>query len=307
MSDSSNTQPLEELPTRLSPRPHAATFGAPSEETVSIDWPCRHCGYNLRTLPILGICPECGRSVRKTVDNLLVRADPAWLYTVRLGASVLAWVPSMVGAACIASGLIGVAAGPQVLVLALVAFVAILAAGVAWGVGLFALAKPEPPKGTAVNLPQASAVFVIGAFAIGSALVLHDIWLGLALMWAGAWVPLIVGPSIIRRLARRDGDERVEKHALNTLQIAVTSVVSTLLALALRLALPLFPIPFDCVPSIAMFVCMGLSILTHFAGFVYGVWLMFRAARMLSGVIEIAEKLRASDAPSVGETDSPER
>lgn len=42
-----------------------------SAERVRDDLPCGACGYNLRTLPAVGVCPECGAPV----FNSLIRAD----------------------------------------------------------------------------------------------------------------------------------------------------------------------------------------------------------------------------------------
>lgn len=37
-----------------------------TDRDVSVDWPCVQCGYNLRSLPAIGNCPECGSSVRQS-------------------------------------------------------------------------------------------------------------------------------------------------------------------------------------------------------------------------------------------------
>jgi uncharacterized repeat protein (TIGR04138 family) len=39
-----------------------------AELIISCDLPCVACGYNLRTLPIEGLCPECGQPVLKTLQ-----------------------------------------------------------------------------------------------------------------------------------------------------------------------------------------------------------------------------------------------
>src|ERR1700733_1253483 len=53
----------------------------PPPEWVMKDLPCRSCGYNLRTLSIDGICPECATPVRVSMrGDLLREADPIWLW-----------------------------------------------------------------------------------------------------------------------------------------------------------------------------------------------------------------------------------
>ena len=44
--------------------------------TVNEDLFCIGCEYNLRTQPLDAACPECGRSVRETLDFRAWRAAP---------------------------------------------------------------------------------------------------------------------------------------------------------------------------------------------------------------------------------------
>ncbi|HTW95878.1 MAG TPA: hypothetical protein VMD30_13830 [Tepidisphaeraceae bacterium] len=47
---------------------------------VTGDTPCRRCQYNLRTLAVDGVCPECGTPVALSVrGDLLQYSDPMWL------------------------------------------------------------------------------------------------------------------------------------------------------------------------------------------------------------------------------------
>lgn len=58
----------------------------PSTMTVADDVPCGSCGYNLRTLPFAGRCPECGAPIR---DFMSIRdfrfSSVPWLRRVRRG------------------------------------------------------------------------------------------------------------------------------------------------------------------------------------------------------------------------------
>lgn len=57
------------------------------------DLPCVGCGYNLRTLPHSGICPECGRPVSDSTRKGVLVAPREVLLTIRMGAKVLALLP----------------------------------------------------------------------------------------------------------------------------------------------------------------------------------------------------------------------
>lgn len=57
---------------------------------LQTDLPCVGCGYNLRTLPVAGRCPECGGEVGRSTAALgrrwaLARADRQWLAGLRDG------------------------------------------------------------------------------------------------------------------------------------------------------------------------------------------------------------------------------
>ncbi len=57
------------------------------------DHPCVGCGYNLRTLPHAGKCPECGRAVGDSTRKGVLIAPREVLLTIRTGAKVLALLP----------------------------------------------------------------------------------------------------------------------------------------------------------------------------------------------------------------------
>lgn len=60
------------------------------EGVVAGDAPCRRCGYNLRTLPVAGVCPECAWPVAESVRSEKLRfADVRWLRQVRWGVRLL--------------------------------------------------------------------------------------------------------------------------------------------------------------------------------------------------------------------------
>ena len=53
---------------------------------VTADTPCRKCQYNLRSLRLVGRCPECGTPVGLSIKgDFLCYSDPDWLQSLRLG------------------------------------------------------------------------------------------------------------------------------------------------------------------------------------------------------------------------------
>ncbi|MFQ5806454.1 MAG: hypothetical protein ACE5I3_08390 [Phycisphaerae bacterium] len=57
---------------------------------VAVDLPCGKCGYNLRTLSVDGICPECACPVRSSTGARFLRfAPPAWVQQLARGVLLL--------------------------------------------------------------------------------------------------------------------------------------------------------------------------------------------------------------------------
>jgi hypothetical protein len=73
-------------------------FGMPSGELVNAsgnvagDIPCRKCSYNLRSLSVEGLCPECGTPVGRSVRGDFLRySDPQFVATLRTGIRLILW------------------------------------------------------------------------------------------------------------------------------------------------------------------------------------------------------------------------
>jgi hypothetical protein len=61
-----------------------------AEGRVAADIPCVRCGYNVRTLPATGVCPECAHPVAWSLRGSgLCYAPPAWLRRINGGVLVL--------------------------------------------------------------------------------------------------------------------------------------------------------------------------------------------------------------------------
>ncbi|HUU98821.1 MAG TPA: hypothetical protein VM487_24075 [Phycisphaerae bacterium] len=57
---------------------------------VATDLPCVNCGYNLRTLSVEGLCPECAHPVRLSLSGQFLRfASPRWVRQLARGVLLL--------------------------------------------------------------------------------------------------------------------------------------------------------------------------------------------------------------------------
>lgn len=70
---------------------------------VVIDRPCIACSYNLRGLPVEGVCPECGVSVERSLSGDLLRfASPAYLASIHRGVFLV--VATIIGQIIVSMG-----------------------------------------------------------------------------------------------------------------------------------------------------------------------------------------------------------
>lgn len=122
-----------------------------TDRRLAVDLACVNCGYNLRTLRLEGICPECGSAVADSTRHYLRFAPWRWVESLAGGAALL--LASVVGAALVAL-LMWLVAAPRIdyaehgsailarsllLALGLVALLLVLA-------GLLFLTKRDPRR-----------------------------------------------------------------------------------------------------------------------------------------------------------------
>jgi hypothetical protein len=121
------------------------------QERIRLDLPCLSCGYNLRSLHLLGQCPECGAPIRKTVEAHIV-GSVDWVQRLDRGASYLV---SAIGTLLAAAGLLIVGVSllgrslgelPSQLVVAFLGAFA-LATALQAVYGLLLLAARDPRRG----------------------------------------------------------------------------------------------------------------------------------------------------------------
>src|SRR5438876_884878 len=76
--------------TELPPFPRMQGVG--DDGFISIDIPCRTCGYDLHALSAEAKCPECGTDVLLSLrGEQLCDADPRWVNRLASGALWIAW------------------------------------------------------------------------------------------------------------------------------------------------------------------------------------------------------------------------
>ncbi|HKQ50326.1 MAG TPA: hypothetical protein VJZ71_19795 [Phycisphaerae bacterium] len=120
----------------------------PALAPIPFDLACLGCRYNLRTMPVEAVCPECALPIRRTLEHgWLIFADSAWLWRVRGGLSslllsLLVWPVGIAG--IVLYTVVSAGGEPDEVVLGVLtlatglAFIALLLFGV-WGV-----TSPEP-------------------------------------------------------------------------------------------------------------------------------------------------------------------
>jgi hypothetical protein len=112
---------------------------SPGPKTVLIDTPCRKCQYNLRSLSLQGLCPECATPVSLSVGDLLLYSDPAWLHKLCAGINFIL-ITILIGIAGIILDVIASAISHSTVPSILVAF----ACGVLFFIGCWFLTAPDP-------------------------------------------------------------------------------------------------------------------------------------------------------------------
>lgn len=92
------------------PPPGAAAAGPPAVQldaagNLAEDISCRRCSYNLRSLSLMGKCPECGTAVGRSIHGDLLRfSDPEWVQRL---ASGINWIVTAIVVGLLAGFLLG--------------------------------------------------------------------------------------------------------------------------------------------------------------------------------------------------------
>lgn len=162
-------------------------------ETVPDDLPCLGCGYNLKTLPTSGVCPECARDVATSIRRSLIYANREWLVTVRQGTW---WLLAGTVLFLVATGIEIIAVPSQGSGLCLVFPVFVCYSG-----GLFAAASREPtssdPDGwlrpTVQVWPGVFGFLILLTFMVTvPVLSVGVLWVFILTVLAAYWGPLLV-------------------------------------------------------------------------------------------------------------------
>lgn len=206
----------------MNPPPTARPALAP----VSFDLPCLGCRYNLRTLGVEGICPECALPVRRTLEHgWLIFADSTWLRRVRGGLStmlltLLVWP---VGIAIIVFYAVFSAGGePDAIIMAVLTWSIGVVYIALWLFGVWGVTMPEPTSnpgrapsklGPWIRALQVVAIIMLGAsFYISSGehevpspspFDLLRIFWPVTVSWTAYALGFLLLVAHMRRLARR--------------------------------------------------------------------------------------------------------
>lgn len=210
---------------------------------VAADRACVGCGYNLRTLPATGHCPECGHPIADSVRPLsFIDADRDWLTSLSSGAAVLTivfisttvFVAVGAGLTLLAPSLRSIAYN-QCTISALAAFWPLLTF-----LGLNMLTAPDPREQPherrqqlrrAIRRTMLVVVFALGAVFIGVSFEQSALWIVTgAVLCVGAALLLYWTALYVARLLERD-DHRVGSSLAR--KTAVASLVVALLGAAL--------------------------------------------------------------------------
>ncbi len=117
----------------------------PLSESVSTDVACRKCGYNLRSLRLDGVCPECGTAVMVSIQGDLLRfSDPAWIRLLSRGMRLILWGIVSYILAVIALVVLLIALPGAILSITMLSKIVFLAASAIMVVGSWLITMPDP-------------------------------------------------------------------------------------------------------------------------------------------------------------------
>lgn len=206
----------------MNPPPTARPATAP----ITFDLPCLGCRYNLRSLPVENICPECALPIRRTLEHgWLIFSDPNWLEKLRSGISfllgiLLVGVIGVIGLTAYVVIGTGATHGPNPIVLAAMGMTLSFTIVAMWLRGIWRLTSPTSTPGHQhsklghwirdLNITSALVYLISGPLAsILATLGMPDkqaasLWFGGAVLaWSVYVLSFLLLLVYMRRLARR--------------------------------------------------------------------------------------------------------
>lgn len=254
--------------------PAAPGITTPSPPCVSHDLPCAGCGYNLRTLAVTAVCPECAHPIEASMRfRHLHLADVRWLRALRRGTILMGVaVAAMVMLLVSSFGLLPVAYSPFVLL----GLITVLVLPWTAGVWLGTTSEPDAPAANRRSgfrwLNRFVALACIQCVGMTTAAWLLSLnvlnWIGLFLYFE-MFALLFLSPMLVC-LYFRDIDRRAGRPGLrriNGFLAAFTGLGLVLVLVAAGAPLGFSIIPYE-VMYLAVFGIGGLSSVLGVAGLV---------------------------------------
>ncbi len=127
-----------------------------ADGAIPFDLACSTCDYNLRSLTLDAVCPECGSPTRRSFEEgRLIFANRRWLRTLLTGVRIILWMllAAVVSSVCL---IIAVAAQPvfealpgyepfpAMAVIGVVAILIAIGCMIAWLAAVWKLTEPRP-------------------------------------------------------------------------------------------------------------------------------------------------------------------
>ncbi len=265
---------------------------------VAVDVACRRCGYNLRTLPSVGKCPECGTAVGRSLHgDLLQYSDPEWVEKLAGGMNwiiasvIIAILTGMIIEAV--TTMIGGTGGADFNTIAAPLMELSLGAVGLVGYWMFTTPDPgkvEPEKPTSVrNLVRGTAVFNYLASPIAQALVVALPLISVGISVLSALVGIVGMFAIFLyaiSLADRIPDVLLARSCRTVMWGIVVVMVGGIVMAVLSSIAPGGPAPAGLLAFAGCFVGVG--------SLVFGIWAIILVIRFRKAMVKAAQTARVT-------------
>jgi len=274
--------------TAINPAHRLPNVVDPATNTVIVDLECRRCGYNLRTQPEQGVCPECGSPVGlSTRGNYLQFANPEWVGKVAKGLQIVFWM-------IIIEIALSFCTGPIVPPIA--SFIAILVT-VVDVIGVWLMTEPDPSGiGEEKNVSArkivrvaavvaAASVAIEAALDVGQGLIPNTVAVLLTVLGVGVAlvqvVAFVVRYTYFAIIARRIPDEAMAERSLMIRKGIIVYMLITVVGVIVAML-------FNSAAGIGMILILPIAI----GALIFGIMTIVLIYRLQVAVTQEAEAAR---------------